>query len=382
MKRIAAWSALIAIVLGSSSFVCFAHAEDAAQIASRLFLRLAGVPISASDSRFAEMQAFIEKGEFQKAAQIATQDSRFYSVTVRDWIAPMSNRDASTRVPLNDFIATVLGATRDGRDARTLLTGNYVYEGAKSLNLAPRDRSNNNHYVQLESKPNYVASLTAVEPQYRDIKDMAGLLTTRAWAEAHYDAGTNRRAVAMSLDDFLCSPLISLKDTTLPDDRVRRDIDRAPAGVPSNFQNDCRGCHGGMDGLGGAFAKFDFVNGSIVYYGNQVAPKYNQNRTVFADGYITYDDSWINYWAERDNAQIEWRGPRSGYGVKSLGEALANTRAFSTCMTKKIFSKLCRRTPSADDAKAISALATAFEKDGYKLRSLFEQIAVTPGCIF
>ena len=39
----------------------------------------------------------------------------FYNVTLKNFAAPWTNRDQSVFVPLNDYIATVIGMIRDDR---------------------------------------------------------------------------------------------------------------------------------------------------------------------------------------------------------------------------------------------------------------------------
>ena len=98
-----------------------------------LFRRITGVPLNNQDPRLLQMAQLIENGEDQKAAAIATEDVYFYQVTLKNMAAVMSNRTETPYVGLDDFQATFIGAVRDELDARTLLTGNYLY----------RDKSNN-----------------------------------------------------------------------------------------------------------------------------------------------------------------------------------------------------------------------------------------------
>ena len=48
---------------------------------------------------------------------------------VKDFAMRMSNRDETVDADLNDFVATIIGATRDEIDSRTLLYGNFYYRG-------------------------------------------------------------------------------------------------------------------------------------------------------------------------------------------------------------------------------------------------------------
>src|SRR5690606_4661611 len=98
-----------------------------------------------------------------------------------------------------------------------------------------------------------------------------------------------------------------------------------------------------------AFAYYDFdpASGSIEYTEGAVQPKYFNNAETFADGFVTPDDSWANYWREGRNALIGWSPflPGSGDGAKSLGMELAATEAFAQCQVEKVFRTVCLRDP-------------------------------------
>src|SRR5690606_16890101 len=100
---------------------------------------------------------------------------------------------------------------------------------------------------------------------------ISGLLSTRAYGAAYLFAGTNRAPVAFAMEHFLCRDMESLNDTTIPDFRNRRDVDRSPGGTSEIYKNRCIGCHAGMDGLAGAFAYYDYINGKVVYTPGKVA---------------------------------------------------------------------------------------------------------------
>src|SRR5262249_12462320 len=154
--------------------------------------------------------------------------------------------------------AMVIGVARDDLDARTLLTGDFTYAATQRPDLPKPSAIDNNHYLALDQKrSNLKTDLVRIVPQRADILDAAGLLTSRAWAESHFKMGTNRRAVEYAFREFLCTPITTWRDTGLPDDRIRRDVDRNPGGNPATFQGVCRSCHAPMDAMAGAFARFD-----------------------------------------------------------------------------------------------------------------------------
>jgi hypothetical protein len=136
-----------------------------------------------------------------------------------------------------------------------------------------------------------------------------------------------------------------------------------------------------MDAMSGAFAHFDFVEGKPHYYGPfGVAPKYNINVTVFPDGYAPSDDTWVNYATQHQNVSFGWRGPLRGRGILAYAEMLANSDAFSRCMVKTAFQATCRRAPEATDQTFLDRTTSEFVGTGYRLRTLFEKIAVSNQC--
>ncbi|MDH3812058.1 MAG: hypothetical protein OEU60_10175, partial [Gammaproteobacteria bacterium] len=105
-----------------------AHAGPREQ-AKRIHERLAGVP--PTDAVLLQMQNAISSSDpacaqygatgGQCAAYIAMENSSFYNVTLKNFAAPWTNRDGSVFVPLNDYVATVIGMIRDDADFREVL---------------------------------------------------------------------------------------------------------------------------------------------------------------------------------------------------------------------------------------------------------------------
>ena len=77
----------------------------------------------------AQMETQLDANNHIGAARVATRESGFYNHVVRDMAAKMSVLNESVRTPLNDFIASFIGVTRDQTDSRELLTGNFFYMG-------------------------------------------------------------------------------------------------------------------------------------------------------------------------------------------------------------------------------------------------------------
>ncbi len=381
MQRVGSRRAAAVLMMGLWSATGHAEAGDAEKHAQRIYQRLTGVPLD--DARLQQMTQLVEQGKLAEAARIATEDPKFYNLTLWNLTAGLSNVDQSPYVDFNDFMASIVGVAKDDVDARTLLFGDFHYEGRSSMGLPASALGDNEHFKQLGvSSLNLKSDLVRVGGQLLTSPDTAGVLTSRQWAKEHFNAGTNRRALEHTFQEFLCAPIQSWKDVGLTEYHIRRDVDRAPGGDPANFQNVCRTCHAGMDGMTGAFARYDFKDGQPVYYGtNNVAPKMNQNGHVYPEGYVTFDDSWVNLATQHHNVAFGWRGALEGNGVRQFGTMVSNAKAYSSCWTKRAFQEICKRAPGTADDATVQTIATTFETGGYKLRSLFENVAASEACL-
>lgn len=366
--------------------------------AKRIHDRITGVPPSAATLNTMEM--LISGGDELGAALLATQAPEFYNVTLKNHVAPWTNRDGDIFVPLNDYTATVIGLVRDDADFRDVLSGDVVYIG--SGNGVPAYNPNNNaHHDALETtgtdlKANLRAvTQSSVSPLPADAT--AGVMTTRQAARAFFIDGTNRAMLRFTLMNHLCHDMEQLQDTSRAPDRIRQDVSRSPGGDSRIFLNNCIGCHSGMDPLAQGFAYYDFVydrandpsavSGTISYNGagttdpatgSRVESKYFNNDTTFAPGFTTANDQWSNYWRAGANALLGWDQSLSGQGsgAKSLGQELANTEAFAACHVEKVFTNVCLRPPqdSADRAQ-IETMTGSFKASGYNLRRVFAESA-------
>ena len=107
-------------------------------------------------------------------------------------------------------------------------------------------------------------------------------------------------------------------------------------------------------------------------------PKYFNNDTTFAPGYVTPDDPWDNYWRHGPNSLLGWDDtlPGSGEGAKSLGRELAGSEAFARCQVEKVFRNVCFRPPSdAQDRSQVNAMTASFKSNGYRLKRVFAEAA-------
>jgi len=80
--------------------------------AYRIHNRLAGVP--PSELVLTQMEADLLANDPIAAARRAMENPNFYTVTVKNFAAPWTNRDQSVFVPLNDYTTLVIGMVMDG----------------------------------------------------------------------------------------------------------------------------------------------------------------------------------------------------------------------------------------------------------------------------
>lgn len=369
----------VAALAISASSTAFAGARDQA---FKLFNRLNGVPPSAA--KLDELTALVEGGDLDGAALVAINDAggMFYNITLKNMVARWSNTDKTPRVALNDYVATVIGMIRDDIPFDQVLSGDIVYTG-NTVGAPAYSLASNAHYEFLDTNSADLSKVLTKQTQSILSPSLpadatAGVLTTRGFAEAYYKAGTNRRAVAFTLDTFLCRELESLSDTTRSDFHVRRDVPRAPGGDAALFRNRCAGCHAGMDAFGGAFAYYDWddTTAALIYTPGTVRAKLNRNAEEFPDGFQTVDDSWLNNWVAGQNASLGWKGANSGNGVKELGEMFAASDAFASCLAKRAVQAMCLRAPTEKaDLDVVAAIAGDLQKGSFNMKGAFASAA-------
>jgi len=361
--------------------------------AKRIHDRLAGVP--PTDTVLQQMVDAIDPampGTPIDAAVIAMNDINFFNVTVKNFAAPWTNRDQSVFVPLNDYIATVIGMIRDDVPFNTLLSADLTYVGNTDVVSSAPSAASNNHYAELErDNINLRDELTDVTQSSISgipANATAGIFTSRAASEAFFIAGTNRAMFRFTLMNHLCNDMEQMHDTNLAPDRIRQDVSRSPGGDSRLFLNNCIGCHTGMDPMAQAFAYYNFndASGRLEYTAGNVQPKYFNNDLNFPQGFRTSDDSWDNYWREGQNAYLGFSLglPGSGSGAKSLGEELANSDAFAACQVRKVFRAVCLREPDLgdpvdnSDSVAFNNIKESFRNGvpAYSMKRVFAETAV------
>lgn len=392
---------LTGLVLFTSQCL-LADAEQRRQ-AKRIYDRLTGTPPSIS--KLDELESLLVADPSGKtAAEKALEDPAFYNVTLKNFAAPWTNEEQTVFTPLNDYTATVIGMIRDDIDFREVLSGDIIYTGNNSPAYS---NFNNDHYEALENlgyeagnlaDDNILVQQVQSEVTQLDSDATAGVITTRAAARAFFIKGTNRAMFRFTLINHLCTDLEPLKDNSRIPDHVHRDVSRSPGGDSRIYLNSCVGCHAGMDGFMGAYAhynlEFEEVDDEVtentahlIYTPDEVQGKFLINENNFKPGYVTIDDSWINYWRNGQNALLGWsdsyqgltldeKGHAIGNGAKSMGRELANSDAFAQCQVKKVFNNVCLREPgNATDRAAVDTVVTDFKAGNYKMKQVFRDVA-------
>ena len=390
MKRDQGWTSplgrIVVVALVVMGMMAPAHAGYREQ-AKRIHDRLAGVP--PTDAVLQQMEDAINPalpGDANTAAFIAMDNVNFYNATLKNFAAPWTNRDQSVFVPLNDYVATVIGMIRDDVPFNTLLSADLTYVGSNGVVPSAPSAANNDHFAQLElDNVNLRDELVATQQSTIlgiPSNATAGVMTSRAASEAFYVAGTNRAMFRFTLLNHMCNDMEQMHDTKLAPDWIRQDVSRSPGGDSRLFLNNCIGCHNGMDPLAGAYAYYNYneTTGRLEYTPGSVQPKYFNNDLNFPQGFRTVDDSWENRWREGQNAYLGFDPslPGSGNGAKSLGQELGNSEAFAACQVRKVFRAVCMRDPeNATDRGMVDQLTTDFMTSlGYRMKDVFAQTAV------
>jgi hypothetical protein len=385
-RAVAGAIATVVLALGQQS--ALADQIGRAQ-AKRMYDRLTGTP--PSPEMLNDLEAYIaDHGAAATALYIINNEedpraSYFYSVTLKNFATPWTNRDQDVFAPLNDYTATVIGLVRDNADFRRVLYDDVLYVG-RSGSYSP---ANNTMYETLESNHADLRAelVSAVQSQLNGLPSnaTAGVITSRAAAQAFFIDGTNRAMFRFTMMNHLCRDMEQIMDFTKPPDRIRQDVTRSPGGDSSVFLNNCLGCHSVMDSMAQAFAYYDFdetlgAGGQLVYTPGTVQPKYLINADNFKPGYVTPDDNWENRMRlPGQNTLLGWSASLEGKGAgaKSLGQELAYSDAFAQCQVEKVFRSMCFRSPSDElDHTAVATITGRFKGIyEYNLKPVFADTA-------
>ncbi len=395
LKPVKRWSG-IALLAGLVSTNAWSGEREQAK---RIHDRLAGT--HPSEEVLNAMEAAIVAGNPMDAADMAMENDAFYNATLKNFITPWTNEAQTVFAPLNDYTATVIGLIRDQDDFRKILFDDVLYVG-EGVGAPNYSMSNNAHYEYLEDN-NISLKDALVRRAQSTVTGLpsdatAGVMTTRAAAQAFFIDGTNRAMFRFTLMNHMCDDLEAFKDITRVPDRIRQDVSRSPGGDSRIFLNNCIGCHAGMDPMAQAFAYYEWdydfdsdpegENGQLVYNaegqtdpetGTRVQAKYHINNNTFKYGFITENDDWANYWRQGQNAVLGWDDslPGNGSGAKTMGQELAYSERFAQCQVKKVFKAVCLRTPgNAADRAQIETMVSNFATSGYDLKQVFGESAL------
>ncbi|VAW77257.1 FIG01036274: hypothetical protein [hydrothermal vent metagenome] len=388
-NRVTGWRCKLATVALGVLVASSAVAGDLERSqAKRIHDRLTGVPPTPAFLTTMENE-IINNGAVSAALLALDRNSNprafnFYNTTLKNFATPWTNEAQSVFDPLNDYSATVIGMIRDDVPFNTLLSADLIYVGDSNISgVAAYSPANNTHYLNLEnlsidlSDPTNLFSASQSAQSGIPAAGVAGVITTRAAAQAFFIDGTNRAMFRFTMLNHLCNDMEQLKDTTRPADRIRQDVSRSPGGDSRIFMNACIGCHTGMDPMTQAFAyhNYDAALGRLVYTPGQVQPKYLINAGNFEYGYVTPDDSWDNYWRSGPNAVMGWSAglTGSGNGAASLGQELGNSTAFASCQVRKAYRTVCLNEPSQTQMTALMGVLTG---QNYNMKQVFAEASV------
>ena len=365
--------------------VCTTAMSGPREQAKRIHDRLAGVPPTPATLDLM-VDEIVNNSDPLAAAMIAVEHDDFYNVTLKNWATPWTNEEQTVFAPLNDYSATVIGMVRDEEPFNQLLSADILYVGS---NAPAYSVDNNAHYEAMEDQglnlKDVLMKTTQSSTTGIPVNGAAGVISTRAAARAFFIDGTNRGMFRFTMLNHLCKDLELIKDPTRSSDRVRQDVSHSPGGDSRVYFNNCLGCHAGMEPLAEAYAYYNYEYpegnedaGRLVYTPGVVQPKYLINSNNFKDGYITVDDSWINYWREGPNSALGWDTslPGSGNGAASMGQELANSHAFAECQVTKAFQAVCLREPGDSTDRAQIDTMTASFKTDYNMKRVFAEAAV------
>ena len=393
------------------------------QWALLIYQRIAGVRIPIDHHDLTFMEAQLDNNHLDKAVERAMQSPNFYRITVKNFALKMSNQGGSIRVPFNDMAATIIGIVRDNINAKEMLTGNFYYRGHKNLQNIPGDTvehilMSNKHYAALEIQDNQgrldtlgglASVLIKIEGQVVKKENNAvpnpsasGVITSRAYMEATATMGTNRAVIADTLEKFTCRSIDEASDTGSPDIFIGKDVERTPGGDPNAFLNKCSGCHSILDAFKPATAYIDFEDGYLKHGRvlqasnkvdskdvdlinakvNGIPIKLTRNAEKAPGGYEIKNNRWRNHAIGTANANyFQWRSPASGRGLNEYTHLLANSKAFSKCMVRRIYQSVCKRDISKFETDWVKQMSSRFESHDYNLKWLFGQIVTEPSCI-
>jgi hypothetical protein len=100
------------------------------------------------------------------------------------------------------------------------------------------------------------------------------------------------------------------------------------------------------------------------------------NNGTFAYGAEVKNDHFVNLASD----SFGWRGPNKdgGSGMNQFGRMIADSEAFSSCMSKKLFQSVCNKDLS-ENPKLLKKWANQFEIN-YKVRNIVAEMVISSEC--
>ena len=201
-----------------------------------------------------------------------------------------------------------------------------------------------------------------------------------------YQAGTNRRIWKYISEVLFLKPLQTIRDGTLPGDRVRIDIPLLPNGSITVFQQNCATCHKGIDGISSALVHFD-ANSQSINWTSGIVSKYFQTPPQNPFGFLPTDNSFKNYYVYSIN-DFGFTDPNpDGVGLKGLAQKVVESSAFNEGTTLRVFKQVCGREATPEEFEDVIkplaanwALPVAQGGMDSRLQKLWEHISVYGPC--
>ena len=368
------------------------------QQAYLLYNRIAGVPPDQEVLKLAS--DLLAKGKKGEAALLATKDPAFYDVKLRTMFSAWSNVNSDVSGELNDMVATMIGMVRDDVPFNEVLSADLVYTVAGNEQASQRETPPKTGNKKNQQQPAEISQVSDLQkkliksaqsemPNALPEKAIAGVLSTEGFGEAFYSAGTNRRATAFVLKNFLCHEIEELHDTKAGDGSlsadqfVRQDVDRMPGGDGDLFRSKCLGCHAGMDAMSGWSVYYDYNTETrqLIYTEGLVQEKVSRNKYLedekFIAAHTPVDDSFTNIWVKGPNAKLGWGANTSGSGAAEWGQMITASKAFAHCMVEHAYQAVCLKEPeSSGEQEVVAEIAELFITDNYKMRNMIAATAV------
>jgi len=338
----------------------------------QLHEKLIGYPALKQSKYYQHLIELDKKGQYQDAANFLVHTDAFANTTLRTFASRFSANETEPAVSMiDDLQLQVIGHIISDNDFREVLTSEYYFDfGTNPLRDNPYYLFRNLENYDLKQKNHHIS----------EIRAKSGIITTHQFASLNFDGGTNRRPVKYLMEKFLCSPINSWKDASLPDDFVRRDIDREPGKDRNIYLTQCRSCHAPMDAMAEAFTtigNFNSNKSTLVTYFKPFT-KTLQNEETYPKGHVPKgDNNWKNYLVNNPNLGFE-PSAAEGNDYDELAEALSNAKAFRQCMVQRSVRELC---PQSSFSKAdVEKLTQDFAQNKYNMNYLFAHVALNEKC--